>query len=195
MNGIAAVLGPNLGSVLLDLTGSWHFLFLINIPIAIALVILGFLKLEETKDAAVGKLDLLGIVLLSLSILGIMYGLTNIEGVNFFTSLLEFEVYGYILAGIVLLLLLLFHESRLEKRGGDPILPFRLLSKSSYLLTLLIGMFSGALLAGMIFIPAFSEQVLGIAQENAGYWMTPLALAAGLGAAMGGVLVDKKDQF
>ncbi|MER2006912.1 MAG: MFS transporter [Psychrobacillus sp.] len=192
MNGIAAVLGPNLGSVLLDLTGSWHFLFLINIPIAIALVILGFLKLEETKDAAVGKLDLLGITLLSLSILGIMYGLTNIEGVNFFTSLLELEVYGYILAGIVLFLLLLFHENRLEKRRGDPILPFRLLSESSYLLTLLIGMFSGALLAGMIFIPAFSEQVLGIAQENAGYWMTPLALAAGLGAAMGGMLVDKK---
>lgn len=192
MNGIAAVLGPNLGSVLLDLTGSWHFLFLINVPIAIALVILGFLKLEETKDAATGKLDFLGTILISLSILGIMYGLTNIEGVNFFKSLLDLKVYGYVLAGIILLLVLLFHESRLEKRGGDPILPLRLLSKSSYLLTLLIGAFSGALLAGMIFIPAFSEQVLGIAQENAGYWMTPLALAAGMGAAMGGMFVDKK---
>lgn len=192
MNGIAAVLGPNLGSVLLDLTGSWHFLFLINVPIAIALVILGFLKLEETKDATGGKLDLLGTILLSMAILGIMYGLTNIEGVNFFKSLLDLKVYGYVLAGIILLLVLLFHESRLEKRGGDPILPLRLLSKSSYLLTLLIGAFSGALLAGMIFIPAFSEQVLGIAQENAGYWLTPLALAAGMGAAMGGMFVDKK---
>lgn len=124
-----------------------------------------------------------------------MYGLTNIEGVNFFKSLLDLKVYGYVLAGIILLLVLLFHESRLEKRGGDPILPLRLLSKSSYLLTLLIGAFSGALLAGMIFIPAFSEQVLGIAQENAGYWLTPLALAAGMGAAMGGMFVDKKVLF
>jgi nitrate/nitrite transporter NarK len=44
----------------------------------------------------------------------------------------------------------------------------------------------------MIYIPSFSEQVLGIAAENSGYWMTPLALASGFGAALGGALVDKK---
>ena len=54
MNGIAAVLGPNLGSIILDLTDSWHWLFLINVPIAIFLIIMGFLKLEETKDPAPG---------------------------------------------------------------------------------------------------------------------------------------------
>ncbi len=192
MNGIAAVLGPNIGSVLLDLTGSWHFLFLVNVPIAIVLVVLGFLKLEETMDPATGRLDLLGTILLSLSILGVMYGLTNIEGVHFFESLLEPNVFGYILAGILLFIVLLLHEGRIEKRGGDPILPILLLKQPAFLLTLLIGAFSGALLAGMIFVPAFSEQVLGIAQENAGYWMTPLALAAGVGAAVGGILVDKK---
>lgn len=192
MNGVAAVLGPNIGSVLLDLTGSWHALFLVNVPIAIVLVILGFLKLEETKDVQPGKLDLFGTILLSLAILGIMYGLTNIEGVNFFESLLEPNVYGYIIAGIIVLVLLLLHENRLEKRGGDPILPFQLLRQPRYLLTLIIGSLSGALLAAMIFIPAFSEQVLGIASENAGYWMTPLALAAGMGAAMGGMFTDKR---
>ena len=41
MNGIAAILGPNIGAFILDLTGSWHWLFLINIPIALVLVILG----------------------------------------------------------------------------------------------------------------------------------------------------------
>lgn len=192
MNGIAAVLGPNLGSIILDLTGSWHYLFLINVPIAAALVILGLKKLEETKDERTGKLDLTGTVLLSFSILGIMYGLTNIEGVNFFSSFANPDVYGFIVGGVLLFVILLFHENRLEKRGGDPILPFRLLSRPAYLLTLLIGTLSGALLAGMIFIPAFSEQVLGIAQENAGYWMTPLALAAGVGAALGGMFTDRR---
>ena len=192
MNGIAAVLGPNIGSIILDLTDSWHWLFLINVPIAIALVIFGFLKLEETKDPTPGKLDLLGTILLSLAILGIMYGLTNLEGVNFFESLLQPNVFGFILAGIVLLAVCLGHESKLEKRGGDPILPFNLLRQPRYLLTLIIGSLSGALLAAMIFIPAFSEQVLSIASENAGYWMTPLALAAGVGAGMGGVISDKR---
>ena len=62
----------------------------------------------------------------------------------------------------------------------------------TYLLTLLLGIFSGGMLAGMIFVPAFSEQVLGISSVHAGYWMTPLAVAAGLGAALGGIFVDKK---
>lgn len=192
MNGIASVIGPNLGSFLIDLTGNWHVLFFINLPIAVVLLIFGYTKLQETSNPDTGKLDMTGTILLSLAILGIMYGLTNIEGVNFFDSLLEVNVYGFLLGGLLLFIALLIYESRLEKKGGDPILPFRLLKRAPYLLTLLIGMFSGALLAGMIFIPAFSEQVLGIAAEKSGYWMTPLALAAGFGAGMGGALTDKK---
>ena len=192
MNGIAAVLGPNIGSIILDLTGSWHWLFLINVPIAIFLVFMGITKLEETKDAAPGKLDLTGTVMLSIAILGIMYGLTNIEGVNFFSSLLETNVYPFILGGLAVLVVLYFYETRLERKGGDPILPVSLMRQPTYLLTLLLGLLSGAMLAAMIFIPAFSEQVLGIKSVHAGYWMTPLALAAGIGAAVGGILVDKR---
>lgn len=192
VNGIASLIGPNLGSILLDFTGNWHILFLINIPIAIVLVYLGFTKLTETTADTAGKLDLMGTVLLSLSILAIMYGLTNLEGVNIVDSMLSPHVYGFLLGGIVLFAVLLVHESRLEKRGGDPILPIQLLKRGPYLMTLLIGAFSGALLASMIFIPAFTEQVLGIEQSKSGYWMTPLAIAAGIGAGAGGALTDKR---
>ncbi len=192
MNGIGAILGPNLGSVILDLTGNWHYLFLINVPIAVVLMILGIYKIQETKEPAVGKLDLLGTILLSLAVLSIMYGLTNIEGVSLIDSLLTPEVYGFLLAGIVLFAVLIGYNRSLEKRNGDPILPVSLLAHPTYLLTLLVGGLSGALLAAMIYIPAFTEQVLGIAAESSGYWMTPLALASGIGAGFGGALVDKK---
>lgn len=192
MNGIGAILGPNLGSFILDLTGSWHYLFLINVPIAIILVILGALKIEETKEPAAGKLDLLGAILLSLSVLSIMYGLTNLEGVSVLESLATLEVYGFLLAGIVLFAMLIFYNRALEKRNADPILPVRLLGRPTYLLTLLIGALSGGLLAAMIYIPSYTEQVLGVAVEYSGYWMTPLALASGLGAAFGGMIVDKR---
>lgn len=192
MNGIGAVLGPNLGSIILDLTGNWHYLFLINVPIAIVLMILGILKIEETKEPAAGKLDLLGTIILSFAVLGIMYGLTNIEGVSVMESLASFEVWGFLAIGIILFILLLLYNNQLDTRGEDPILPVRLLKLPVYLLTLLIGALSGALLAGMIFIPAFTEQVLGVAAEYSGYWMTPLALAAGMGAGFGGAFVDKR---
>lgn len=101
-------------------------------------------------------------------------------------------MYGFLLAGIVLFAVLIVYNRSLEKRNGDPILPVSLLAHPTYLLTLLVGGLSGALLAAMIYIPAFTEQVLGIAAESSGYWMTPLALASGIGAGFGGALVDKK---
>ena len=192
VNGIASLIGPNLGSILLDLTGNWHILFLINIPIAIALVYFGITKLTETTGDPNGKLDLIGTILLSLSILAIMYGLTNLDGVDLLESFLAPSVYGFLVAGIFLFTILLIHEANLEKKGGDPILPFHLLKRPPYLMTLLIGAFSGALLASMIFIPAFTEQVLGISQSKSGYWMTPLAIAAGIGAGLGGAFTDKR---
>lgn len=189
MNGVAAVLGPNVGSFILDLTGNWKYLFYINVPIAVCLFILAMIKLQESKDDEVGKLDINGTILLSLAILGIMLGLTNINSIE---SLLTPNVYAFMLGGILLLVVLIVYENRLFKHGGDPILPVVLLKKPTFLLTLFIGMCSGELLAAMIFIPSFTENVLGIAAEYSGYWMTPLALATGVGAALGGVLSDKK---
>lgn len=192
MNGIAAVLGPNIGSLLLDLTGKWHILFLINVPIAIVLVILAFTKLQESSDPTPGRLDLMGTIILSLAILCLMLGLTNID-VDFGESLTHLNVWGFLLGGILLFIVLFFYEGKVERKpSGDPILPIHLIKQSRYLMVLLIGMLSGGLLAAMIYIPSFTEQVLGISAENSGYWMTPLALAAGVGAGLGGVLVSKK---
>lgn len=123
MNGVAAVLGPNVGSFLLDLTGNWHVLFLINVPIAIVLFVLAFMKLEESSDPSPGRLDLLGTILLSFAILSLMYGLTNIE-VDFWASFTQLNVSGFLGAGIVLFLVLLGYESLLARKpSGDPILP------------------------------------------------------------------------
>lgn len=192
MNGIGAILGPNLGSIILDLTGNWHYLFLINVPIAIILLLLGYFKIVETKEPAAGKLDLLGTILLSFAVLSIMYGLTNIDGVSLLESLMEPKVYPFLIGGILLFTILIIYDRSLDKRNGDPILPIKLLVQPTYLLTLLIGALSGALIAGMIFIPSFAEQILGVSAETSGYWMTPLAVASGFGAAFGGMLVDKR---
>src|SRR5699024_12613073 len=61
MNGIASVIGSNIVSFLMDVTGTWHWLFLMNVPIGIALVIGGFFYMEETKDKVMEKMDLLGV--------------------------------------------------------------------------------------------------------------------------------------
>lgn len=192
MNGIAAVLGPNVGSFILDMTGNWHWLFLINLPIAAALLVLGWMFISESREPETAGLDFGGIIALSLSILAFMYGLTNIGGADLLASVLDPNVYGFVLGGIVLFLLLIWIERRVEQRAGDPILPLKLMRQPHYLLTLLLGAFSGVILASVIFLPAYVEQVLGVAASKAGYFFTPLALASGIGAGGGGALADRK---
>lgn len=192
MNGIAAVLGPNVGAFILDMTGSWQWLFLINLPIAIVLLVAGRLLIQESREAADGPLDYTGVALLSLSILCFMYGVTNIEGASLAASMADPEVYAFLVAGAVLFAALLLFERGAARRNQDPILPIGLMRRPHYLLTLLLGMFSGAILMSVIFIPAYVEQVLGVAASKSGYFFTPLALASGIGAGGGGVLVDRK---
>lgn len=191
MHGLSAVIGPNLGAVILSVTGSWQWMFLINIPIAITLVILGYLKIEETKPGAEKPLDVMGIFLLSFGILTLMYGITQLDSSAFWSSLTSFSVAPFLLVGFSLLILLIFQERRVERRGGDPIIAYSLLTKPLFQVTIFIGLLSGGFLAGIVFIPSYIEQALHIPVERAGFWLTPLALSSGIGAGLGGFLTDK----
>lgn len=193
MNGIASVIGPNIGSFLIDWTGTWHWLFLINVPIGVLLLILGSFSLQETKEAIMEKIDFLGITLLSFSILAIMFAVNNIGSGNFLQSLLHWGVFGLLILGILVFSLLIWVEKRSEQGSKvDPVLPYSLLSKPTYAVTMVMALLSGTFIGAIIFIPSFAEQILQIPAEKSGYWMTPLAIAAGVGAGGGGIFVDKQ---
>ena len=194
MNGIASVVGPNIGSFLIDITGNWHWLFLINVPIGIALVIFGFFSLHETKSYVMSKIDFLGISLLSLSILSVMFAVNNIgRGTSFTDVVMKWSVLGLLLLGVAIFAALIFVEKRNEQGDKvDPILPYTLLRKPTYAMTMVMGLLSGTFIGAIIFIPSFAQQILGISAAKSGYWMTPLALASGIGAGGGGFFVDKK---
>ena len=158
MNGISAILGPNIGSFLLTLTHDWHWLFWINVPIALILVLAGMRRIQENQSKASVRLDTLGIILLSLSMLGLMYGLTNLNGANIFKSLSHANVYGFVAAGLGLLMLLLIDEILIDKRGGDTLIPMSLLRLPEKRWTLAIGLTSGLLLSSVIFLPAYQTR-------------------------------------
>jgi len=155
MHGISAVIGLNLGAVILSLTGSWHWMFLINIPIANFLVIFGYLKIEETKLGTAKPFDFLGTLLLTFGILALMYGITNLNSQALFESIVDITVSPFLVIGLLLFVLFVLHERRVEKRDGDPIIKFSLL-------------------------------------KNRLFQLTPMALASGIGAGLGGYLTDKQ---
>lgn len=192
MNGIASVIGPNIGSFLMDITGTWHWLFIINVPIGLIIIAGGFLYMQETKDKVMEKIDFLGISLLSFSILSVMFAVNNLGSGNLLNSLFNWGVLGLLVLGVLIFSVLIFIEKRNEQNQVDAILPYSLLSKPTYSVTMIMAFFSGVFIGAVIFIPSFAEQVLGIPAVKSGYWMTPLAIASGIGASAGGFFVDKQ---
>ncbi|AFR99261.1 multidrug-efflux transporter [Lentilactobacillus buchneri subsp. silagei CD034] len=190
VNGIASVVGPNLGSLILNLTGRWNWLFLINLQIAIFVIVAGWLVIPETIGSHVKSLDLKGLTILSLGIFSIMLAITNLQSGHLLVSLLTPQVWGAGLVGIGLFVGFVLVEKRIAPRF-DPFLPYHLLANKGFLLTLLMGLLSGMLIAIFVFIPSFVEQVYGISANNSGIWMSGIGLGSILGAGIGGTLVSR----
>src|SRR5690625_37806 len=191
MHGLSAIIGPNVGAIILQLTGSWQWMFLINLPIALFLLLFGMLKIKESHTVEEGSLDLTGTMLLMLSILSFMLGTTQLEGKSFAEIASDLKVVILFLNAIFLFILLLLYERRLESDGGDPILSVSLLSSRFFQMILFLSILSGGFLAGIIFIPSYVQQVLQVPVEKAGFWITPFVLMSGAGAGIGGALTDR----
>lgn len=187
--GIANIFGSSAGSAILDLFGTenWQFIFYINIPIAIFVIIVGFLALPNTRVADTRKIDFLGIITLVAMVVSLLYGLTNIDFFHIMDSLSSVEVYPYLLIFIILLPLYIF----IEKKAADPVINLSYFTDKNIIITLLISFISGMVMMGMIFVPQFSENALKIASGKGGYFVIILGLFAGLGAPLSGKLIDQ----
>ncbi|QIL46370.1 MFS transporter [Vagococcus coleopterorum] len=192
VNGIASVVGPNIGSLVLKATNSWHWLFLINLPIAVAILISAYLWVPETKNPTNKKTDYIGTVFLSLGILSFMLAITSLDQTNLMSSLLSLKVLGFLLGGIILFTGLFFIEKGNQVKEIDPILDYRLLTNRNFMLTLFMGLLTGTLIAIFVYIPSFVEHRLGVSANQAGIYMSGIGLASIVGAGSGGRFVDKK---
>src|SRR5699024_2186372 len=140
MHGLSAVIGPNLGAVILHITGVWQWMFLFNIPIAILLVVFGWLKIPDSKLNTTAPIDMVGTVLLSIAILSFMYGITSLDGESLVKNITNIHVWPFLLFGLLLFILFIIHERNVEERNGDPIVSYSLLTKRLFQITLFLGL-------------------------------------------------------
>ncbi|MGH7750189.1 MAG: MFS transporter, partial [Candidatus Dormibacteria bacterium] len=76
--GVAAIVGPTFGGIVTHLI-SWHWIFIANVPLAIAVIVLARRHLPALAANRRGPLDAAGIGLLALGLLGVMIALTRID--------------------------------------------------------------------------------------------------------------------
>ncbi len=159
--GVSAALGPILGGWFIEygtgiMAELWRLAFLINLPIAVLAILGSFWAIRESRDPnAKPKIDVIGIILISLSIGLIVFGAIEgqtygwLEAKKVFTlgpisypvlasgvtdvaaGTVSFIPFVF-LAGIIMFVVFIFTELRQERHGGEPLFEFGMLQYRSF---------------------------------------------------------------
>lgn len=187
--GIANVFGASAGSAILDLFGqaSWQFIFYINVPICLFILIAGFAKLENAKEADVRPFDLVGVVVMTVMVLSLMYGLKGLDFFNIPTSISSLDVAPFLIIFIALLPLFVY----IEHRAADPVMNLGYFKNRDIVITLICSIATGIIMMSNIFLPQFCENSMMMRSGSGGYFVIILGIFAGVGSPMSGKLIDK----
>ncbi len=187
--GLATVAGPTLGGLLVT-AFDWRWIFFVNLPIGIAVLSVTFYLIPDLRPGRSHRLDFLGVVLASLGLLGICYGLVEGQRYDWGTIASFVSIPLVIGAGVVLLAVFLVVQKL--GQGGEPLIPFALFRDRNFSL---MNWVSGTLSVGMlgIFLPftIYLQDALGFSALKAGLTMAPASLVMIFIAPFLGRLTDK----
>lgn len=187
--GVASILGSTAGSFILDVAGStnWQFIFYVNIPICLFILVAGLFKIPNTKEDEVKPIDGLGTVVLTVMVLSLMYGLKNIDFFDLSTSITSTDVYPFLIAFAVLIPVFV----AVEHRAADPIMNLAYFKDRDIVITLLCSITTGIIMMGTLFAPQFCENAMMMRSGSGGYFLIILGVFTGFGAPLSGKLIDK----
>ena len=200
-----AALGPLVGGWLTTYA-SWHWAFLINLPIGVLVLVGVFLSVPETKDAHARRgLDVPGTLLITLGLAGIVFALIEGQRFGWFKPINQFQlgpwdwpsstisvvtVVGIL--GVLALILLLWVEKRRAAQGRIVILDLRLFRIKSF------GLGNGVALVvslgefGLLFaLPLFLQATRGYDALQTGVILTSLAIGSFAASGVGAPLAQK----
>ncbi|ADI98657.1 TPA: multidrug efflux MFS transporter SdrM [Staphylococcus aureus] len=164
--GISSIIGPLLGGGILEFA-TWHWLFYINIPIAIIAIILVVwtFHFPEEETVAKSKFDTKGLTLFYVFIGLIMFALLN-------QQLLLLNFLSFILAIVVAIRLF-----KVEKHVSSPFLPVVEFNRSITLVFITDLLTAICLMGFNLYIPVYLQEQLGLSPLQSGLVIFPLSVA------------------
>ena len=184
--GLAFIIGPILGGVLLKVLG-WQSLFLVNLPIAVVVIAMGLRVLPSTRPDQRKAFDWPGMLVLGVLLASLAFGINQIDTSNFLASVASLNVWPFLLLTGVLL----FVFARIERAAQDPVLRMTLFGSRQVVLTAALAAGAGLGESGMVFMPQLAVTGLGMGKAQSSYMLMPVVLAMAFGSPMVGRLLDK----
>ncbi len=182
----ASIIGPLLGGFIIDVF-SWHWVFNINIPIAlISILIVQFFFKEPGRTLSGEKIDYLGAGFMIAGLVTLLTGIQMVEvGSRSVISIL-------IIGGFVLLLALF----KVEEKAADPIIPNRLFKNGPLVVDfILFALLWGAFVAFNIYIPMWAQGLLGLSALLGGMTQIPGSFTNFAGSMTGPSLSRKLGKY
>jgi EmrB/QacA subfamily drug resistance transporter len=184
LGGVATAVGPFLGGYLIAAV-SWRLIFLINIPLIVAVILISLKHVPESRDpAASGHIDVLGALLATVGLAGLCYGLIEWPALGWTSPL--------VLAALAVGLASLAAFVVVEARVPHPLLPPALFRSRQFtaanLVTLVV---YGALGGGLFLLPIELQQVSHYTPLQAGTSLLPITFIMLLLSARSGALASR----
>ncbi|HSS61696.1 MAG TPA: DHA2 family efflux MFS transporter permease subunit [Candidatus Limnocylindrales bacterium] len=184
--GLAIIAGPTVGGFLVTHFG-WRSIFTVNLPVGAITLALAMLLIPDLRPGRPHRLDVLGVLLATVGLLGVIFGL--IEGQRYDWGVVTgiATIPEIIAAGLVLLVLFFYYQAR--RQGAEPLLSFAVFRDRNFsLMTIVMASMGFAILGLYLPLTIYMQSVLGLSAIDAGITLAvqPLTtmFASGLAASL-----------
>jgi EmrB/QacA subfamily drug resistance transporter len=187
--GLAFLVGPLLGALILTLF-SWHWLFLINLPVAVVVIVLSLRTLPSQKARVTKSFDWLGMAVLTAMLASLAWAVNHLDVTNLLSSLLSINGLPFLAAFLVLLFALV----SIEKRAKNPLVSLGLFDRTQLRLTYALSAGAGFGEASLVFIPLLAVVALGsygVTEHSASWLLMPVVVAMAFGSPLAGRFLDR----
>ncbi|MFV0635001.1 MDR family MFS transporter [Demequina sp.] len=184
---VAPALGPTISGLILAVL-PWQYLFLFVLPVAATALLFGILKMRSTNETSPTRMDVLSVVLATFGFGGIVFGLSQLgESAESGAG----SAIVAVVVGVIALVLFVWRQVVLQRRDAA-LLDLRVFRSRTFAIACamfvvcMMGLFGG-----IILLPLFTQDVLGLSVLASGLMLLPGGLTMGLLATPVGRAYDR----
>ena len=183
---LGPIFGPILGGWMIDAL-SWHWIFLINVPIGAAALVYAGMVLPSDRVEPSETFDWVGMLMLSPGLALFLFGVSSIpeEGTIWSTRVLASAIVG-------LVLIVAFVPWALSGRTAHPLVDLRLFKiRRMTIAVIAMSLFAMAFFGASLLFPLYFQEVRGETALKAGTLLAPQGIGAMITMPIAGILADR----